>query len=315
MVDFLDELLEDESNEGDGTDSLPTREDLASLKAEIEALNKEKAGLLKGVKEERSRRQEISGRLNQLTDTVQGILSQKQQQQAAFDSIGNNPEAGKLPVTWTEDGDGYVSVDKIDELLNPYKEEIQNLREQMNYSTSQSQAEREAERVKEAIVGEDERYDPAYRKYQAARKWVTDVVSDFVQTNGISRPLTSAEALDHVFDTEDAQEAFSTRFPGMNIDDVVLAEDSKRLFRNMLRNVSSGLEANDPKPTPDERFQKVLKKPASLAGQPNAKGGSLSIADKVQSLTAADFEGMSDAQVEALMKAIESEERNEGVVF
>jgi hypothetical protein len=314
MVDFLDELTADDNNSKDGTETLPTRDDVDALRAEIEALNKEKHGLLKGVKEERSKRQEISGRLNQLTDTVQGILSQRQQQAAELENVGNQANS-KLPVTWTEDGEGYVNREQIEDILSPYEQKIANLEQQLQNSTATSAAEREAQRVKEAIVGEDERYEPAYRKYQAARKWVTEQVADFVNSNNVGRPLTSGEALDYVFN-KDLEGEFETAYPGMNLEDIVVAEDSKRLFRRAMSSVASAMEPKEnPNAKIDDRFQKVLKKPSSLGNQANAKAGNLSVVDKVSSLGHEDFENMTDAQAEALLAAIASEEKSDGVTF
>lgn len=310
MVDFLDELIK-EGEEEDGTKTLPTNEDLSALTKEIEELKVEKAGLLKGVKTERSKRQEISGRLNQLTDTVQGILSQREANDAALASIGSQKD-DKLPVTWTEDGEGFIHKDQLEELISPMVDKIQNLEQQLQTSYAQTSSDRAAQTIKEAIVGEDEKYEPAYRKYTAARKWVTDQVADFAQTNGINRQITATEALDNIFDDTDSRQAFETRFPGMQIDDVLLAEDSKYLFRRMLTNVSDALGESK---TPDTRFQKVLQKPSGLGDQANAKAGNLSIADKVSSLSATDITKLSDEQAEALLRAIGSEEKEDGVKF
>lgn len=319
MVDFIDELLDGENNEageGDGTGNLPSRDDISGLREEIDALNKEKHGLLKNVKQERSRRQEISGRLNQLTDTVNGILATKEN---AGNAPEVDPETGKLAVKWTEDGEGFIKADQIDELLSPYTDKIAELEMMIQNSTAKNSAEMTAEKVRQAIVGEDERYEPAYRKYQAARRWVVDQVTDFAQANQVGRPLTSGEALDYVFVDKDLEAEFAAAYPGLDIEDIVTAEDSKRHMRRTLSNMANAMTPSEDKTlsakTPDSRFQKVLKKPSALGNSTNAKAGQETVLDKLNSLQSQDYMDLTDAQVDALLRAVADEEHNEGVNF
>lgn len=321
MVDFLDEILDGNNDGDDDTDKgLPAnQDDIAKLKAEIEDLNKEKHGLLAGVKAERTKRQEITGKLSQLTDTVNGLLSNRET--ATQQTIAEAAEAGKpkgLPVTWTEGGEGFIETEKMDEILNPYKDKILDLEDQIQRTNSRATADSEAEKVRRAIVGEDERYTPAYNKYQAARKWVVDQVTDFAKANNAQRALTSGEALDYVFDGNDSEAEFKSAFPGLNLEDIVTAEDSKRHFRNTMSNMADAMtpgESQDPNAKPDSRFQAVLNKPSGLGDSANAKGGNLSVMDKLNSLTPSDIAGLDDATAAKLLKAIADEEKSGGVTF
>lgn len=322
MVDFLDEILKDDNDDnGDGTGGLPAnQDDISKLKAEIEELNKEKHGLLQGVKAERTKRQEINGKLSQLTDTVNGLLSRRDT--AAQETIAEAANANRvkgLPVTWTEDGEGFVDSSVLDEVLNPYKDKILQLEEQLQLSSRQSSATTEAENVRRAIVGEDERYSAAYNKYQAARKWVVDQVTDFSRSNGVQRALTSGEALDNVFDNKDVESEFQSAFPGIDLEAIVTAEDSKRHFRNTMKSMANAMnpvEDRDPNANKiDSRFQKVLNKPSGLGNAANAKAGNLSVMDKLNSLSPDDIMGIDDATAEKLMRAIAEDEQSGGVKF
>lgn len=323
MVDFLDEILEgskDEDLEDDGTKKLPAnQEDLAKLKAEIADLNKEKHGLLAGVKAERTKRQEINGKLSQLTDTVNGLLTNRQEAAANLVAEAANANKGKgLPVTWTEEGEGFVDNRVIDEVLDPYKNKILELEEQLQLTNSATKATNDAENVRRAIVGEDERYTPAYNKYQAARKWVVDQVTDFAKQNNVNRALTSGEALDHVFDSKDVESEFSSAFPGIDLEKVVTAEDSKRHFRNTMSSMADAMNPGDDEnhnAKPDSRFQKVLNKPSGLGNSANAKAGNLSTMDKLNGLTVDDIMNIDDATAAKLMDAISKDEKTGGVNF
>lgn len=308
MVDDIekDELLDALTGEStDDTGSLPSNEDVNGLRAQIDELSKEKHGLLKTVKEERRKRQEIGGRLNQLTETVNGVLAEKQN--PAAEAIEESQISGDLPVTFTEDGDAYVSKTVIDNVVKPYTEKITELEQMLVNTTASQAASNDAARIKNAIVGEDERYALANNKYQAARKWVNDQATDFTTQNKVGRALTSGEALDYVFNEKDTLDEFQAQFPGLNIVDIVTAEDSQHHFRTMLSNIAESLNPGKTvtqQPEIDSRFKKVMNKPTTLSGTPNEKGSELTVVEKVGALKAEDILNLSDAQVEALEKAL-----------
>jgi hypothetical protein len=315
--DLLDDLLADidEGDEGDDDSAgkLPTNEDVQSLHDKLAAVEKEKNGLLQDVKAERRKRQDMSGRLSQLTDTVNGILSTRQSLATDPTTIPDKRSAG-IPVEFDDDGDGVIPKDAIAEMLTPYEEEIENLKLQLQQSNSAQDAQREAENIKRSIIGEDERFLTASRKYDSARKWVVDQVTDFAQQNGVQRALTSGEALDYVFDDR-LEGEFKAMFPELRLDDVVTAEDSQRHYRNTLSHIADALNQTPDGPPVDSRFQKVLNKPSGLGSTTNAKGGELTIAEKVGSLATEDIMNLTDAQIEALQKALASEEKSDGVRF
>ena len=319
MVDFLEEIMkEDEDDDADGTNKLASNEDMATLKEEIAELNKEKAGLLKGVKAERSKRQEINGKLTQLTETVNGLLTNRDSvaKKVITDAAAANKAKG-VPVTWTEEGEGFIKTEVLDEVLNPYKNEILNLKQQLEITNNRTSADSEAEKVRRAIVGEDERYDKAYSKYQAARRWVVDQVADFAKVNDITQSLTSGEALDNVFDS-DAEAEFESEFPGIDLERIVTAEDSKRHFRNTMSSVAEAMTPSEDdalKAKPDSRFQKVMRKPSGLGTGQNAKAGEVSVMDKLDALTVDDLTNIDDATADKLLAAIAAEEKSGGVRF
>jgi predicted nucleic acid-binding Zn-ribbon protein len=313
--DLLDELLTEDLTPEEGTDGTATdstSKDVSTLNEKIEALEKERHGLLQDVKSERRKRQNMSGQLDQLTNTVNGILSTRQQL-AADPNIQTVDDSG-IPVDFDEDGDGTVRKDAIKDLLTPYEQEIKQLKEQLEHTNSMNAAQREAENVKRSIIGEDERFEIASRKYDSARRWVTDQVTDFARQNNIGRALTSGEALDYVFDA-DSESAFKEKFPGLRIEDIVTAEDSQRHYRNTLSHIADVLNPESPDEKLDGRFQKVLRKPSGLGNQQNAKGGELTVAEKVGSLETQDIMDLSDAQIAALERALLSEEKSDGVRF
>ena len=318
--DLLDSLLKDELNLDDSDpDKLPTGEDIKALQEQIDTLSKEKHGLLQSAKSERRKRQQTQGQLTQLTDTVTGILTKRDtatdilEQQKPVDPIA--PKG--IPVTITDDGDAFVDPSNIQKMIEPYQSKIDELEQNLQLTKQTATADQEAERVKNAIIGEDERFFTVNSKYQAARKWVLDQVVDFSRQNGINHELTSGQALDFVFNKE-LQSEFGEKFEDMTLVDVVTAEDSQHHFRQMLTNATESEPTTvDPKLDPkiDSRFQKVLDKPSGLGNQANAKAGVLSISEKMASLTTEEILGLTDAQAAAFEKALLEEEKSDGIKF
>jgi hypothetical protein len=322
---LLDDLLASELKveDDDPAGKLPTVEDIAALQEQLDEANKEKHGLLQSVKAERQKRQELSGRLSQLTDTVNTILETKQNApapQPSADPTQSTPSVGGIPVTFTEDGEGFIDPKQLNEWASPYQQRINELEQQLQLTSNTHNAEAEAEKVKASIIGEDERYHLANSKYQAARKWATDRVMDFIQTQGINRQLSSGEALDYVFDKA-TQDEFKAQFPELNPVDIITAEDSQHHFRTMLNNVADAMTPVTPEPVAepnanmDSRFQKVLNKPSGLGNAANAQAGALSITEKVGNLAVDDILNLTDTQIQALEAAMSKEEKTDGVKF
>jgi hypothetical protein len=284
-----------------------TNEDVAGLKDQIESLEKERKGLLDATKAERKKRQDSTARLNHLEGAVSGILSQRQQQ--GIESLSENESAAAtskgLPVVYDDDGNAWVDPTAVTNLVSPYEQEINNLKDQLQLNTEKASAVDTAEKVRQSIIGEDERYGTAAGKYRAARKWVEDAVVNFARNNNVNRPITSGEALDYVLDTETRNE-FTESFGNLDIVDIVTAEDSQDHFRRMLDSVATAMNpAGDlnlePKDKMDSRFQQVMKKPSALGNQANAKAGQANLLEKVGNMSTQDIMDLSDAQMEALM--------------
>lgn len=318
-MDDLDKLLEDELNaELETKDDEFSMEDFKALQAQVDELNKEKHGLLKAKQAEVQKRQELSGRLNQLTETVNQILETRSAAAPQEPAAAQASSKG-IPITFDDDGEAFLAHDDANAIVAPYQQRIDQLEKELQLSSASQNAEAEAERVKASIVGEDERYYLANSKYQAARKWVVDRVLDFQEAQGLSGEVTSGFALDYIFDNDSAEE-FNQRYPGMNLVDVVTAEDSQHHFRTTLNNIAEAVAPQTPEPTEprqrmDGRFQKVLNKPSGLGSATNAQAGALTITEKVGNLSVDDIMNLSDDHVRALEEAMGNEEKADGVKF
>jgi hypothetical protein len=302
----LDDLLLADAD-GDGDDPL-TSERVKELEEQLSNLEKEKQGFLSGIKDERRKRQELKGRLDQVTATIDGILETRQT--APAEPTPADTGVPGITVEFTEDGDAYIPNEKLEAMTSKYEEKIAQLEQELERTAATTQAETAAQQVMNSIVGENESYGPAFGRYQAARRWVENQVIDYQRTNNIQGTLTSGQALDHIFNDGLRQE-FSSQFPDIELVDAVTAEDSQWHFRQMLEHTSSRMAPKEP----DSRLTKVLNKPSGLGKSANAKAGEIPLSEKVSALSATDIMNLSDEQVEALQRAMSREEQTDGIEF
>jgi len=317
MPDELDDVLDDEilndlfmpeDEGGDDSEGALDSEALKELKAELDETKRQNNGLLQTLKGERGKRQELRGTVDNMKDTINSILVAREEATSA----GNTgSEQDVINVDITDDGDAFIPREKLDAIVSPMQEEIDDLNERLQLATQQQDAVRESEQLIQSIVGEDESYTPAYNKYKAARRWVNDRVIDFQRQNNYGGQVSSGDAMTHVFD-ESMTNEFNQQFPEMDLFDVATAEDSAVHFERMLKHTVKNLT---PKQEPDNRFRQVLQKPSGLGKSANAKGGELSLTERVGNLSSMDIMDLTDAQVEALSKYIDNDEQKEGIKF
>jgi len=307
-TDFIDELVEDEGGEQE-----QEAQNSAAVDLKIEqALSAKEKGFYNEMRTERQKRQEIQSQLDKLTGTLNVILETRNN--PADIATSGKPRLPGIPVSETEAGELYIPEEHLVSLVKPYEEKIRNLETYLQRSNVARNVTDEAEKAKMAMVGENESYGPAFQKYQAARKWANDRVVAFQRENGVTGQMTSGQALDAVFD-EQVEKEFSQRFPGVPLDEIVTAEDSQRNFRKMLKVLATSAADSRADTTGQEKLKRLLKKPSGLGSTPNAKAGHVNISEKMASFTSEDIMSLTDAQVDALHRALASEEKEEGLLF
>lgn len=307
--DELDDILKDLEGGADG-DNQGDNENLDSLKAQLAELKKQNAGLLNEAKSQRKKRQEADARVDKLTSSVSDVLKQRAAVGQALAGAAAPNAAETLVFDYDDDGNPVAKAEQIKSILSPdvkqMQERIEHLEAMLQESVRSQQAESEADKVINAIVGSDERYGPAYSKYQNARKWVEDKVVEYQRENNIGGLMTSGQALDYVFD-DDLEADFAAKFPGINLERVVTAEDSQKHFKNTLASIANAMSPTRNDDDNKGRFKKVLSKPGSLGRSANAQNN-MSLEERLSSLTPKDVLEMSDDNVKALERLLEKAE-------
>jgi len=309
--DALDLILEGGELDDDGNviedGETVTKEDLDALKAELAQAKKENHGMLQELKGDRAKRQRAQTELAELRGTVNGILKNRN---AELDKTVVPEEALRTAVTYDDDGDAYVELDKATKpMFDDLKNEIKELKNFITQTNQATQASAQGDALIASIVGEKPEYGAAYGTYQAAHKWLDNRVVAWQNANGVTEPMSGGQALDFVF--QDDKE-FNEAFPTLNIADILLAEDSEYQLRQMLHNVTEGSNPDFKKP--DTRFQKLMKQPSGLGANANAKT-EISVVEKAGNLAATDIMALSDEAAEQLEKAMAREESSEGIKF
>jgi len=305
--DILDDLFlpEDEKGKGDELDS----EAVKNLKTELDEMKRQNNGLLQTVKSDRRKRQDMSSKFDGLKETVDTILTRREQ---AEEDLGKTRSVEDvIDVEITDSGDAFIPKSKLDDLVNPMQDRIDELEEKLQLASQSQDAARESEQLIQQLVAKDERYAPVYGKYRNARKWVNDKVVDFQRDHNIQGEIPSGKVMSHIVDEAMSNE-FEQLFPGMDLGLVTTAEDSEWHFEQMLSKTTDLLT---PKATPDDRFRQVINKPSGLGKSTNAKAGELSLSDRVGRMSSTDIMDLTDDQIEALSKYIQTEEQKEGVNF
>ena len=305
--DVLDKILDGDIEDLEDEEDEFTIEEYKALQEKLEASKKETQGMLSTIKSERAKRQQSASELAELKGTVNGIL---QARNASFDNAAAQKKDADLraSVEYTDDGDGYINLDgAINPVVDKLSQEIKELKDYITQTDQTRQADAQGDALIQSIVGEKPEYGAAYSKYKNAHKWLDDRVTAWQDANGVQRPLTGGEALDYVF--TDASE-FNETFPGVDIADILFAEDSQYQLRTMLDNVSKG--STPELKRPDARFQKVLNKPSGLGANANANA-ELSVVDKAGNLSSMDIMALSDEAAAQLEAAMLREEKAEGI--
>lgn len=312
--EIIDDDGDDDAADDDQRKGVDDDDPLSVLQSKLEEAEKQRRGMYNDLKSERRTRQELSGQINSLTQTVQQIL---QQRQAAV----KMPEPEKQAITFefNDDGEAYIQKDQLKALTQPLEQEILNLRAQIQATTGQLDAEAQTNAVIQKIASEDDSYSEALPVYQKARAWANNAVVDWSSLNNINYELTSAQALNYVFD-KDLVEEFESRFPGIDLEQIVTAQDGEYHFRRTLKNIAQSLTKEDvkeelPKKQGSEKFKKLLAKPTGLGAATNKGVSSKSILDVSDSLSGLDALDLTDAQAKALERALLKEEQVGGIKF
>ncbi len=336
LDDVLDENESDDSQEtSDDTtdDSTPKDEsgedqiNVADLQKEIFDLKKQNKGYYKEMKAERAKRQEFQdfkGRFEQLSSTVNDILTKTKDKDDSSDD--GETKINGIPVSFDDDGNPYISQEEINSLVKGYTSEIDEVRQTLQQSSQQKQMEDAFNSAVDSVVSQDNRFAPARSKLDKARAFLNEKLIEYQKINNVPGQLTPGQAIDILSEEEDIMEDFTEEFPGFDASTALRAYDSKTDLRTALDGIAK-LDASDKgeektekeEPTgikgdkeKSDALKKLLKKPSTHGSTSDKKASQVDVVERVSQVSTEDLiDNLSDDDVAKLESALLKEEMRE----
>jgi len=280
--------------------------------AELEAENKRmQRGLTQALTQERGKRQEMEGRLAQITDLMATAKNRR--------DGSDEQEAQTLPeeieVSFRDDGTPIIPRSLMQQLTasetQALKQEIEGLKNTIagQQQAQQQQAVQQAQaNVVQQVLSSNESYPEAFQAVNNQWQWTVRAFDNFIMDNNLQKPVTADQAIEMAVDSDFAQK-FSKKFPGSDLESVMgyyLLGGTRRLKRALNANVK---EAEAPaKKGMSQTLKALAKNPGNLSRSPNQKtggGGGLSL-DDIAGMSTEDFEKLSDAEIEKIDRLLSS---------
>lgn len=263
----------------DGETTPPSGEEAApeptleSVQAELAAstvklVDAEKAntGLLTAVRSERSQRQELQGREQQINDLLSNVLAKREQAGAEGEETAA-PTVDNIPVQVNDAGDAFVEPGFVNKMIEKHGEasanRIQALEDQIADERAVADQNAVTDRLVSSVVSEDASYAAGYNKVQNAYAFINNEVINYQNTNRIRGKMSPGQAIDIISDTEIEAE-FTKAFPGLTVEKTIRMHDSKRDLRNAIKDVLAEPTKATVKIDP-EATKKLLKKASNLS--------------------------------------------------
>jgi len=323
-----DDAGKSEGGEGDDSDAV----DIKALQERIDALERESAGRLKGLRAEREQRKALEAKVATVVDLVSKSKSARQQQ--ASGESGTDDEtvsAGgkKIPVSFDDDGNPYIDPE---DLIGLTKKQVSSVEKQLASKVEQVEqtqqvlaAQTENAKAVDSILSRDPAFPAAYARLNQAFRMLDEGMDKIVARTDIDpSTLTIEQCLELMESDAGLMKQFQSQFPGVDVDTVVEAMALSPAGRVNTRKLSKALSAlkskDDESATGDTggkqkkgigKTLKAITAARNLAGATNQKGSRETSLDDIASLTTEDFLALSDAQVKEIERALLQEEMAE----
>ena len=303
-----EEELEKGEEKPSTSDDKPTLEDqLTETQTKLSDLQKSFTGQFSALKEERGKRQNLQGRLEEISSTLKDI-------QAAKAEVKEEPDANlSIPVEIDEEGTATISQKVIDDLvaerLKLLEDKVGKVEAATTESDNRTRQEKETSKIIDNIVAENETFPKAHNALNGAVKWLDERLIPKLEEDGFKTTPPTGTILD-VLDGTEIESEFEKQFPGVSLDVIVRAHDSKRDLRAALKHLSPEEEKAEEKDdkTDMKTLASLAKKPSNLTGETNQKETRGLTLDMIASIDTEDMLEMSDDEIAKLLRVAEREE-------
>ena len=323
--DVMDEAMDDEI---DDTEELTGEEDdlkekdesskedkpeesIESLAAKVDALAKEKDGILKELLSTRQAKHELKGKIDAITEMMAAAKASRDEMitAGAEEAAAGIQTSDGIPVSWDADGNPYIAKKDMPKMMD--SAEIAELKKELAAIKNQSfhqQATDQNQRILYEVIGGDERYMGAYTRVQQAYQYLDSKADAVMKEYGLNLQTTNMDEVMGLLEKEYGEE-FAEHFPGLDIDVIVEACTAGPNGLLRPRKVAKALKAAivDGDNSTNQKIKNLkfmASKPSNLSGARNQKGTAGRTLNDIANMDVKDFENMSDADFKKLERAI-----------
>lgn len=289
---------------------------LESLQGQVSNLARANRGLTNDLIDHRSKRQQLQGRLDQITD----VFSKSQQ---ARQQPEQPPEAqqipDEIPIDFKDDGTPFVKTEDIIRLTaggmqhvqsetQPKIVDLESKLAQLTAITAQKEAINQQTRGLNALIGSKPSYPDGFKQLTGQWQALNQIFDKFIYDNSLPIPKSVDEAIGTILSSPVKTE-FQKQFPNTDVELLTEAFTTpnqatlERKLRRMLDGVTPQTEQGlDPK------LRALASKPSNFGRVRNQMPGADTTLRRVQDMDIDDFLKLSDDDVDKVHDILAQEE-------
>lgn len=287
--------VSEETDDKTLTSGKETQEKEVDLGEKVEGLEKTVSGLKHGISAERGKRQELQGRLSQVSELFQNAQTVRKEETS---------KPSNIPVEIDEDGNAFILPEVLKSAIVTENKALQDKVAMLEHSYTQGTQAVAVQNQLSAVISEKPEYREAFGQLQTANVAANKMFADYIQTNGINPPQSFDEAMDIIEQAGLDQEFAKSH--SVDIETAITAFARPRQMRKALNTISSGGKSSQEKTM--KTLQALGDKPSSHVGRGGSPGGTDLTLDKIANLSNDDFLDLSDAQMSKIDRLLKAEE-------
>jgi len=291
---------------------------VATLRSQVESLNKEKSGLYREMMTERTQRQALAGKMDAINQTLQAIREQRGGSQGQGQEYEQTDLPSGVEVKFNENGDPYVDPKDLEGLTSKQFDDFkQDLVKELNHVRGQNavnQANTQNQRIISSVMQQDSRYPEAVKTLNKAYSYLDSKAAEVMTKNNLTMETATVEQVIDLLEQEIGDE-FSSKYPGLDIDTTVEARTAgqnglynRRKITRALKSIVKTAPSSEQKENQDkaklDNLKRLNSKPSNLSGQRNQKGAAGRTLNDIAETDFEDFVNMSDADIAKIERAI-----------
>lgn len=286
-------------------DSQATDEPAEDIVANVK---KETMGLKRALVEERNKRQQIEGRLAQITEMI--TKAQEAKLKTATEPESKEDEFEEVAVDFKEDGSPYIKLrrkqtSQSDEIISKVDQVVKS---KLDAHMAQLNAVKAEQAALSKLLGSNPEYPARMQTVANAWKELNAMYDAYIVENDLPIPKTYEDAIIQIMETPALSGAFAKKFPNVDLlqlADAFVSPHISMRVKKLDRLLSSMGGTNGAKVD----LSSLTRKPTNLSAVSNqAKSGDMNLIDRVSSMSVDDFMELSDSDMKKIQAYLAARE-------